>query len=239
MTETVAFQGMSAERRERLFFLVMAVAIAITVVAAFNLFRLAGFSSFGAPWWVHVHAVTFMTWIGFYVVQNALVFRNDIGLHRRLGRIGAVYAIWMVVVGLVLTPLTLAAGRSPPFFTPPYFLALDWMNIAAFGALFYAAVRNHRRTDWHRRLMLCATVCLIAPALGRLIVLSGNEMTAPINVATLLAFVIVAMLFDWFNRGRVHPAYGWGVGGLVLFAAATEVLPMVPAFAALAARIAS
>ncbi len=200
----VASEGTPTDLRERLFFLVMAVAIAVTVIVAFSLFRVAGISSFGAPWWVHIHAVTFMIWIGFYLVQNTLVFRNDIAPHRRLGRIGAVYAVWMVLVGVVLTPLTLAAGRSPPFFTPSYFLALDWVNIAVFGALFYAAVSNRQRTDWHRRLMLCATVCLIAPALGRLIVLSGNAMTAPVNVAMLLIYIIVAMLF--FARGNDRDA---------------------------------
>jgi len=207
------------------------------VIVAFSLFHIAGISSFRSPWWVHIHAVTFMTWIGFYVLQNTLVFRNDITLHRRLGRIGAGYAVWMVLVGLVLTPLTLAVGRSPPFFTPAYFLALDWVNIVVFGALLYAAVRNRKRTDWHRRLMLCATVCVAAPALGRLIVLSGNAMTAPLNVATLLVFVIVAMLFDWGNRGRVHPAYVWGVAALALFVLTTELLAIVPPFVALAGRI--
>jgi hypothetical protein len=86
--------------------------------------------------------------------------------------------------------------------------------------------------------MLCATICIIAPALGRLIVLTGTPMTAPLNVATLLVYVAVAALFDWGNRGRVHPAYAWGAGALVLFAAATELLAIVPAFAALAARLA-
>jgi hypothetical protein len=236
---TVALPSSSAELRERRFFLIMAVAIAVTVIVAFSLFRVAGISSFGgSPWWVHVHAVTFMGWIAFYVLQNTLVFKDDIALHRRLGRIGAVYAVWMVLVGLVLTPLTLAVGRSPPFFTPPYFLALDWINIAVFGGLVYAAIRNRKRTDWHRRLMLCATICVIAPALGRLIVLSGNAMTAPVNVATLLLYVVVAMLFDWNNRGRVHPAYFWGAGALILFAAATETLAILPFFAASAGRIA-
>jgi hypothetical protein len=235
----VALPSPSAEQRERRFFLTMAAAIAVTVIVAFSLFRVAGISSFsGSPWWVHVHAVTFMGWIGLYVLQNALVFKNDIALHRRLGRIGAVYAVWMVLVGLVLTPLTLAVGRSPPFFTPPYFLALDWVNVAVFGGLVYAALRNRRRTDWHRRLMLCATICVIAPALGRLIVLSGNAMTAPLNVATLLLFVVAAMLFDRSNRGRVHPAYFWGAGALVLFAVLTELLAIIPFFAATAARIA-
>jgi hypothetical protein len=235
---TVAVPGLSAEFREKLFFLIMAIAIAVTVVVAFSSFYFVGLSSFGAPWWVHIHGVTFTAWIGFYVLQNTLVFRNDIVLHRRLGRIGAGYAVWMVLVGLVLTPLTLAVGRSPPFFTPSYFLALDWVNILVFGALVYAAIRNRKRTDWHRRLMFCATICVIAPALGRLIVLSGHAMTAPLNVAVLLVYVIVAMLFDWGNRGRVHPAYVWGAAALALFAAGTELLAIVPPFAAMAERIA-
>jgi hypothetical protein len=236
--ETVALSGASAESRERLFFLIMASAIALTVLVAFSLFYLAGISSLGSPWWVHVHGVTFMGWIGLYVLQNTLVFKGDIALHRRLGRLGAAYVVWMVIVGLVLTPLTLAVGRSPPFFTPAYFLALDWVNIGVFGALVYAALRNRHRTDWHRRLMLCATVCVIAPAWGRLIVLSGTAMTATVNVGALLLYVVAAMLFDWGNRGRVHPAYGWGAGALVVMAAGTELLAMLPSFAAAAARIA-
>ena len=127
-------------------------------------------------------------------------------------------------------------GRSP---AGGYFLALDWVNIAVFGALVYTAVRNRHRTDWHRRLMLCATVCVIAPALGRLIVLSGSAMTATLNVAFLLLYVLVGMLFDWGNRGRVHPAYFWGAAALIVFAVGTELLAILPPFAALAASIAS
>lgn len=237
--ETVAVPHASAEQRERLFFLIMAAAIAVTVAVAFSLFYGAGLSSFDSPWWVHVHAVTYVGWIVLYVLQNTLVFRNDIALHRKLGRIGAGYAAWMVLVGLVLTPATLAVGRSPPFFTPSYFLALDWVNVAVFGALAYAGIRNRRRTDWHRRLMLCATVCVIAPAVGRMIVLSGAAMTAPVNAAFLLLYVIVGMLFDWSNRGRVHPAYFWGAAGLVVFAAGTELLAVLPFFAGAAANIAN
>ena len=236
--EAVATMGTTAESRERLFFLVMALVITVTVVTAFSLFLAAGISSFHSPWWVHVHAVTFMAWIGFYVLQNTLVFRDDVALHRRLGRIGAVYAIWMVLVGLVLTPLTLAVGRSPPFFTPAYFLALDLVNIITFGALLYAAIRNRRRTDWHRRLMLCATICVIAPAIGRLVVLSGLPATAPVISALLLVYAVVAMAFDWANRGRIHAAYFWGAGALVLMVPVIELLAVVPAFTALAGQIA-
>jgi FtsH-binding integral membrane protein len=227
----------TAERRERLFFLSMALGIAATVLIAFSLFYVAGISSFGAPWWVHIHAVTFVIWIVFYVSQNTLVVRNDIALHRKLGRMGAMYVVWMVVVGLVLTPLTLAVGRSPPFFTPPYFLALDWMNILVFALLMYAAIHNRTRTDWHRRLMVCATICIIAPAWGRLIVLSGNPMTAFNNTGMLLLYVVVAMIADWHIRGRIHPAYFWGAGALVGMGLSIEALAVFPPFVALAERI--
>ncbi len=228
----------TSHQRERLFFLIMAVAIALTVPSAFLLWFLAGISSFNAPWWVHVHAVTFMGWIGFYLLQNTLVFRDDVALHRRLGRIGAVYAVWMVLVGLVLTPMTIAAHRTPPIFTPPFFLALDWVNILVFGALICAAILNRHRSDWHKRLMLCATICVMAPAWGRLIVLSGNQMTAPVNVAALLVYVVIGMLYDWRVRGSVHPAYAWGAGAMVLMAASIEGLSRIPAFADFANGIA-
>ncbi len=236
--ETVATQVPSAESRERAFFVFMALLIALTVVAGFGLFYRAGFSSFASPWWVHVHAVTFVTWIGLYATQSVLVARNNTALHRRLGWFGATWSAWMVLVAVVLTPVNLATHRSPPFFTPPYFLALDWSNIVVFGVLVYAAVRNRSRTDWHRRLMLCATICVMAPAWGRLIVLSGLPMTAPLNVALLMPYVLVAMVFDWVNRGRVHGAYLWGGGALVALGIAPELLSRIPAFAALATRFA-
>jgi hypothetical protein len=234
---SVSEMNPSVEQRERLFFLGMALAIALTVITAFSLFLAAGLSSFGSPWWVHVHAVTFMGWIAIYVTQNALVVRDDIVSHRKLGRIAAAYAGWMLLVGLVLTPVTLAVGRAPPFFTPAFFLALDWGNIVVFAGLLLAAVRLRKRTDWHRRLMLCATISLLAVAWGRLIILSGNTLTIWNDLVPLLLMVAAGMAFDQFNRGRVHPAYAWGAGALVAWAGATAFLAEFPPFVALAASI--
>lgn len=235
---SVAEAGPSIERRERLFFFIMALAIAGTVVPAFWLFHQAGFSSFGAPWWVHVHAVTFMGWVGFYLVQNTLVWRGDVARHQWLGRIGAGYVVWMVLVGLVLTPTTIAFHRAPPFFTPAYFLALDWTNIAVFAGLIAAALLNRHRSDWHKRLMLCATVCVMAPAWGRLIVLTGQPMVAPVNAAVLLPYIAAGMAFDLATRRRIHPAYFWGFGVLVAMAVVIPRLAALPAFAAFATSIA-
>ena len=65
-----------------------------------------------------------------------------------------------------------------------------------------------------------------------------DEALAP-DVRAVLAYVVVAVLFDWGNRGRVHPAYAWGAAALVSMAALTELLAVVPPFAELAGRLAN
>ncbi len=227
-----------AEHLERLFFFVMALVIAAFVLTGFGAFLAAGISSFRSPWWVHVHALSFMTWIALYITQNLLVLRDRIDQHRRLGRLGAILAAWMVLVGLVLTPVTVADGRYPPVFTPTFFLALDWVNIVCFAALVGTALHFRRRTDWHRRLMLCATVSVIAPAAGRLLVL-GGAMTEWTNVGVLLVFVTIAMIADRRIRGRVHPAYLWGFGAIFAMAPLISLLTGFVPLQALAARLAA
>lgn len=236
--DNAVLNASASEHRERLFFLIMAGVIAMTVVLAFGLFLHAGYSTFNAPWWVHIHAVTFSIWIVLYLTQNILVYRNNLAVHRKLGRMIAIYAVWVLVVGLILTPVTVMVGRLPPFFTPGYFLALDWTNIVVFAVLFFAAIVNCKRTDWHRRLMLCATVSLIAPAIGRLILLSGYELTTLNNVGVLLGYILLAMVADRFIQGRVHPAYIWGFAALVGMGVLIEILAAFPPFIDLAGQIA-
>ena len=215
----------------------MALAIAATVLIGFGTFIALGISSFSAPWWVHLHGVSFMAWIVLYIHQNLAVFRGTIEQHRRLGRIGVGLACWMVLVGLVLTPVTVANGRMPPFFSAPFFLALDWINIACFSGLVYAAFHFRKQTDWHRRLMLCATISVIAPAWGRLLVLA-DVMSEWTNFGVLLLYVIVAMIADRSIRGRIHMAYLWGFGAIFATAPIISALSVFPPFLELATKIA-
>ncbi len=213
-----------SESAERLFFVCMAGALATTVVLGFGSFAFFGMSSFQSPWWVHLHALSFMAWIALYITQNVLVYRNALSQHRRLGQIGAMLAAWMVLLGLVLTPFTLTVGRLPPVFTGAFFLMLDWVNIVCFATLVFAALHQRRRTDWHRRLMFCATVCVISPAVGRLQLVMMNEMNLWVVVGALLVFVAIGMLADVKRYGRIHPAYGWGAAVIFLMAPLTEAL---------------
>ncbi|HSG54789.1 MAG TPA: hypothetical protein VLA45_04980, partial [Paracoccaceae bacterium] len=81
---TLSDAPVPAEQRERQFFFGMSLLLIAAALLGFGYFQYAGISSWGAPWWVHVHAFSQMGWLGFYAVQNALVVQGNIALHSRL-----------------------------------------------------------------------------------------------------------------------------------------------------------
>ena len=228
-----------AADRDRGFFLIMAIAIVVTVVAGFTLQLAAGRSSFGAPWWVHVHGVSFMIWLGLYLAQSLLAGRGRMMLHRRLGWFATFYVGWMVAVGIGATALSVATHRVPPFFAPNVFLVMDWLTVLVFAGLTWAGVRMRRRTDWHRRLMLCGAIEVMTPGAGRLLPLPllGDWIIWTIW-AIMLAYGAVAMAHDLITRGKVHPAYLWGFGTITLATALMRPLAFTPPVLALTGMLA-
>ena len=224
--------------RDRAFFLAMALAIAVTAVSGFALQFAMGRSSLASPWWVHLHGLSAVGWLALYVTQNVLVFRGSLGLHRRLGWLASVYLGWMVIVGITVTVLSAMTHRIPPFFEPNVFIVMDWTTTLMFAGLTAAGVVYRRQTDWHRRLMLCGAIMVMAPGLGRLLPLPlmGPWFLWSICLAQAL-YLGVAATYDMVTRGTVHPAYVWGFGGLVVSTAAIRPLAFSPPVLALTAAL--
>jgi hypothetical protein len=215
--------------RERLFFFVMALVIAATVVSGFSLQLIAGRSTFASPWWVHVHGLTFMGWIGIYLTQNFLIWRGETTLHRRLGRVAAVYVGWMMLVGLSVNTLAAINHRIPFFFEPNVFLVMDWFTVLTFAGLTLAGVAMRGKTDWHRRLMLCGAVEVMTPGVGRLLPLPFMGTWIIWGIwGVMLVYIAVAMIYDLRTRGKVHPAYFWGFGTITLAAALIRPIAFSP-----------
>ena len=211
--------------RDRIFFFLLAMLIAVTTFAGFALQLSAGRSSFGAPWWVHLHAITFMGWLAIFATQNALVASGAIGAHRRFGPIAAGYAVWMIIAGEGAMILCVVTGRVPPFFTSSAFLAQGLAELAVFGGLTAAGVLNRDRPDWHRRLMLSATMMLMIPGIERL--LPVPLMTGWVHLADwawISLYAAIGMGYDFATRGRVHPAWLWGVGAITVASLLIEPL---------------
>lgn len=213
---TAAFSRPQGRDDDR-FFLISSFAMAATIVAGFSLQLAMGRSSFTlSPLLVHAHAVVFMGWVALYLSQNVFAASGSMALHRRLGWIGAVWVVAMVVLGCLVTVAMVRAGRVPFFFTPVKFLLFDPISVFSFAGLTAAAIVLRRQTDWHRRLHYCGMSILLGPAFGRMLPMPFLIPYAyEVTFLAVMIFPVIGVVADVRRTGSVHPAWYWGIGTIV------------------------
>jgi hypothetical protein len=211
---TIVQRAGTTLREERFFFL-MACAMSATIVAGFSFNLAMGRSSFALPLIYHIHAFVFFGWVALYLIQNFMVSRDAVAVHRRLGWLSLAFVPAMVVLGVAVTVNSLRRG-GPPFFDQNEFLFVNPIALFAFAGLVIAALHMRRRTDWHRRLMFTAMAILTGPGLGRLLPM---PLFIPwawwVVVVGSMLFPVAGMLFDLRRAGRVHPAWIWALAAII------------------------
>jgi hypothetical protein len=228
-----------ADARDLSFWQRMTLGLALFIVFGFLQFAARGFVDYQAvPFYVHLHAVVMVSWLALMVVQPMLVQHGNAALHRRLGWLGAVLAAAIVVVCSLVSLWIVRAGRQPPFFTPPYFLAMTQLDALAFGGLVAAAIVRRRETEWHRRLLVGALVLLMDPALGRLLPM---PLIMPYGgwavLAVQLAVLGIVMRHDRRTMGAIHPATLYAAIVVTFCHCLVELMAISPIWQAWAGRI--
>ena len=225
----------------RRFYLMMAVFMAVIIIAGFS--RTAPDAIMtppGLPLLLHIHGFVFLSWLVLFVVQPALAVRGSLKLHRKLGWAGAVLATLMVIMGIAATVFAIHTHIVPSFFPKGIFLAMNVLGMAFFAGLVTAAVVKRREGEWHKRLMLCATMLLLGPGLGRLLPMPMFGPAAPLVMYGIIdAILLVGPVVDFVVRKRVHPAYYWGVAAVMLSEVLTGPIGMSPPVQALVKMIAA
>jgi uncharacterized membrane protein YozB (DUF420 family) len=213
------------------FYLVMSLAMAAVIIAGFSRTVPDDFTAgTDFPLLLAIHGTVFTLWIVLFVAQPAIVARGSLKLHRRIGWIGAGLAGAMVIMGLAATFFAIHSNNIPSFFPPPLFLVMNTIGIAVFGGLVTAGVKLRKKAEWHKRLMLCATISILGPGLGRLLPMESFGRAAPmVMFAAILAFGLAGPIYDVIIRRRVHPAYLWGVSTILVSMAITGPIAFTPA----------
>lgn len=166
-----------------------------------------------------------MGWVGFFTLQVILATRGSQALHRRLGWISLAYVPAILASGTATIVRVMQLGTTPPMWTPGYFLVMNMMALVGFVALTGAAVALRRRTDWHRRLMICGMAALLVTPVNRW--MPVPVLFAVMSLASslvILLFPLAGMVRDKRLSGRVHPAWAWGLAALAVTGIATEVV---------------
>lgn len=173
---------------------------------------------------LHLHAAVFVGWLALLIAQAGLAASGRVDLHRRLGRLGIAWGIVLIAVGLWTTGVRVALqARQASIDAASAFLVWPLLDMALFALLFGAAVAMRRRAQWHKRLMIAASVALLVAPIGRLIPVAspsaGNWFMgdSPLLhagvVAAWLAPLLLAAAHDLWRQRRVHAAY---IGSIVL-----------------------
>jgi len=227
---TAAMTDRTSVRAPRLFYLVMALVLSAIVALGFSHTIPFDLSTPGFPLFLAVHGVIFISWMALFVAQPALVGAGGVALHRKLGWVGAGLAVSMVILACGAILLGLWSGHLPSFYSPGLFLFRGLLCIGVFAGLVIAAITERRRAEWHKRLMLCASIVVIVPGLERALPVPdmGPNWFYFVDGAVLV-LALIGPLVDFVTSRRVHPAYIWGVGTILMGQILVDVLTFSPA----------
>jgi uncharacterized membrane protein YozB (DUF420 family) len=219
----------------RPFYLIMSLVMAAVIVGGFSQTVPDDFRApHGFPLLMQIHGAVFSLWVLLFVAQPAFVVRGSVALHRRVGLFGAGLAGAMVIMGLAATWYAVHYDFVPDFFPPRIFLVMNVIGILVFGGLVAAGVKLRHRAEWHKRLMLCATVSILGPGLGRLLPMGSFGAAAPLVMFGVIGlFAFAGPVFDLIVLRRVHRAYWWGVAAILLSEVAIGPLAFSPLGAAM------
>ena len=173
----------------------------------------------GLPAHLYVHGLLLTAWFVLALVQTWLVATYRTSVHRRLGVAGVVLA-----AGIVAASIQTTVFRDAPVIeeTPErafgQLATLTWFSIC----LVAGVLRRHSPSD-HKRLMLFASVSLLAPAIDRLGATVGfvtawfsPSFGPAIGGAGFLALFLVLLTHDLVTEKRVHRATLWGLLSFVV-----------------------
>jgi hypothetical protein len=218
---------------EHRYFSVIALTVAVTVLAGFiplYTLRLLRHDP-NLTLLVHAHGFVMTSWIALFLTQTLLVAKHRVDLHRRLGIFGVGLALVVLMVG-VPTLINAAARRSHDVHSTRFLwmlAAFDGIALVVFACLVGSAVLLRKRGDYHKRLMLLATLSLLGPAFGRLTAYArGFRGDSDFGVLLLCAGTVLACaVVDAARSHRFHPAFVYGGMSVIGMDVATYVAKLM------------
>lgn len=199
--------------KERLFHLVLALAITVSVYWGFTYTyisdMLAGDSASELPIAVHVHGISFLTWYALLAIQAVLVIARPMRLHRWLGYCSIPLAILMIATGLLVIGVRMDGGLyGDDQFWSAFSLTI-LSNLVLFAAFYCFALLKRNRPDQHRRLIIVAAATGSGAAIFRIFatLIGPGFYAVPTGILATNLFLIAGAIGDKLILGKVHRVY--------------------------------
>jgi hypothetical protein len=204
-------RGVWARDRRQRFYLGIALVGLLAVIVGFSTTYIGpmGRGSFHAPAIVHIHGFFALSWIALFATQCLMVRQGATKLHMLLGIAGLPIAAGVLVSGLAVGHW--AAARDFPAHgkTAMSSLVGVFTSLVLFFLFASAALIMRRKSDWHKRLMLLATLVVWWPAWFRWRHLFVAVPRPDLIFGLLIpdAPMLLAAIRDRVRYGAVHPVW--------------------------------
>ena len=171
---------------------------------------------------VTAHAIVAAGWLILFLTQATLVATGRIGLHRRLGIVGAVLTVVFVFIGYFTVIEGARRGfnlsgdggpRAQPGVPPDLASVAILFGLVTFAILAGAGFYYRHRPSVHKRLMAFALLGgLSATPLAHLTTHwpALQPWLGVIFPVSFLIFVSGSAIYDRVSQGRIHPVSLWG-----------------------------
>ena len=178
---------------------------------------------------LYAHAIVFTGWMFLLTAQVLLVLGNRIAWHRTLGWFLAGWAALMVILGPWAAMAAQAAATPNPSGNDTAFLAISFLNIAAFAILVSLGIALRKNPAAHRRIMILTTVAICDPGFAR-----AAAYLVPFEPHSAVVFffasfygniLLVALMAGWdLWRGRLMRSFVFAAAGMLAVEALASAL---------------
>lgn len=185
---------------------------------------------------IHVHAAIATLWCLLFLAQATLVATHHTQVHRKLGFAATALAVALVISGYFAAINSARLGHGPPGRNHVQFLAIPLGSLVMFSTFFLVGFWKRTDREVHKRCMVLATIGLMSAAFARIGTQLGTPGLPALFTGTAL-IVAVALGWDWWVTGRVHPVLLWGGLALVLSQPLRFGISRTPAFMAFSRQL--
>lgn len=217
-------------------YLLVSVATTIAFLAAFSGFNEKLFSGTLVRLdFVYVHAGIVAAWCLLFIGQVTLVRMGKIAIHRKVGLLGIVLTVILVVDGIYTSILGAQLGGPHSFAPTPIFLAFLFILAFEVAILAGLGLALRKRVNIHKRLMLSTFIVMIPVALVRLPL---GPFAGPLGALAVTDISLLAVaLYDTIRHRRFHPAFYLALVFLLVMQVITFALIASPQWEQLLKRL--
>lgn len=210
---------------DRIYFTGFSLVVLILIFWAFapTYFLAGAYHKPAPPPFIVMHGAMMTGWILLLLTQALLAAVGRISWHKKVGDVGFAYAAILVPIGCIAVTTSAARevhGHTSFMLGELNVLGISLMQMFLFGAFAGAAYLLRRRADYHKRLIVLATLSVLPNAvvrLGQNVPAFGYIQTNLDILNTWAVFAVSVIALDALRIRRLHTAFL--VGGSLTFVA--------------------